>query len=155
MKKFALLMAALFVMFGLAGCGETEVKNPDVADVMAQIKSEIAFPEMADHGADELQYYGYDTLNADQIDSAAYTIASSGLTAEEVLIIKLKDAKDADAVKAMMETRRDQIAATAMDYTPEEMNKINTAVIGAKGQYVYFAITGDNEKAKEIFNESF
>lgn len=156
MKKIALLLLACLTAFGFAACGgETEAKNPDVNDVMAQIKSEITFPEMADHTVDELPYYGYDQIDTDQIDSAAYSIASSGLTAEEVLIVKLKNADDADAVKSMMETRRDQIAATAQDYTPEEMNKITSAVIGSKGQYVYFAITGDNEKAKQIFEESF
>ena len=44
---------------------------------------------------------------------------------------------------------------TAADYTPEETEKLTTAVIGSKGAYVYYAATNDNTKAKEILNNAF
>ena len=67
----------------------------------------------------------------------------------------LKDESKADSVKKMMETRRDMVKDTAADYTPEETEKLTTAVIGSKGAYVYYAATNDNTKAKEILNNAF
>ncbi len=154
MKKLLPALLAIMMMFSLISCGE-EAKNPKAADVMTKIRSEIEFPEMAEKTKDDLASFGYDELDTADIEDCAYIIASSGLTAEEVFIVKLKDTGDVAAVKKMMEARRDQIAATAQDYTPEEMDKITKAVIETKGRYAFFAITGDNAKAKEIFKEMF
>lgn len=150
-----LLPAFLAAMvFCLAGC-QAEAKNPKVADVMTKIRSEIEFPEMAEKSVEDLASFGYDELDPADVEESAYIIASSGLTAEEVFIVKLKSEEKAQDVKKMMETRRDQIALTAQDYTPELMEQINGAVIEVKGPYAFFAITGDNDKAKEIYNEMF
>lgn len=158
MKRFIALCLAFVMLLGLAGCAGTdgeEAKNPDVADVMAKLTSELTFPEMSEKTVDDLPYFGYDTLDVSKVEDMAFIIASSGLTAEEVLIVKMTEEAAAKELKALMEEHRDQVAATAEGYTPEEMGKINSAVIEAKGQYAYFAITTDNEKAKTIFDESF
>ena len=82
-------------------------------------------------------------------------MAGSGITADEVFVVKLTDASKADSVMDMMAARRDMIKETAADYTPEETEKLTTAVIGSKGAYVYYAATNDNAKAKEILSSAF
>ena len=154
LKKMLPLLLAALLLFVFTGCQE-EAKNPKVADVMTKVRSEIEFPEMAEKTIDDLASFGYDELDPADVEECAYIIASSGLTAEEVFIVKLKSEDQVADVKKMMETRRDQIAATAQDYTPELMDQINKAVIETKGPYAFFAITGDNEKAKKIFTEMF
>ena len=46
-----------------------------------------------------------------------HNLLHSGLTPEEVFIVKLTDAAGAEEVQKLMEARRDQIAATSQDYT--------------------------------------
>lgn len=154
LKRILPLLLAAALLLVLTGCKE-EAKNPKVADVMTKVRSELEFPEMAEKTKEDLSSFGYDELDPADVEESAYIIASSGLTAEEVFIVKLKDEAKAEDVKKMMETRRDQIAATAQDYTPELMDQINKAVIETKGPYAFFAITGDNAKAKQIFDEMF
>ena len=157
MKKLICLAAALLMAVSFAACqpGGEEAKSPVVADVAAKLAAEIKFPEMASQEAASLQYYGFDEIDTSNIEELSYQIASSGLTPEEVLIIKMKDDSQIADIKTMMETRRDKIAATAADYTPELVNQLDTAVIGTSGVYAYMAITPDNKKAREIIDEMF
>lgn len=154
MKKWTLLILSVVLMFSFTACS-SENKNPKVSDVMSRVRNEIEFPEMSEKSVDDLASYGYDQLDSSKIEESSFIIASSGSTAEEVFIVKLKDADAIDDLKKMMETRRDQIAETAADYTPEEMDKITKAVIETKGNYAFFAITGNNTQAKKIFSEEF
>lgn len=153
MKKWIALLLAAMMVLPFAGCTK-EQKTPKTADIMSAIRSEIEFPEMVEKTVDDLSGYGYD-LSADDVEEMSYIIASSGLTAEEVFIVKAKDSNQAEEIKGMMESRRDQVADTAADYTPDQMDEINKAVIETKGNYAFFAITGDNTKAKKIFEEAF
>ncbi|MCI8406199.1 MAG: DUF4358 domain-containing protein [Oscillospiraceae bacterium] len=159
MKKVFRLLAlalALTAALALAACAQKETaKNPKVSDVMAKVRDGISFPEMAEKTIEDLAFYGYDQLDPAKVEEAAFIIASSGLTPEEVFIVKLTDAAGAEEVQKLMEARRDQIAATSQDYTPELMDQIEGAVIGAKGVYAYFAITNDNDQAEQIFDEQF
>lgn len=159
MKRVFAVMAALLMAASFAGCNsggdDTPAVEPDVSEIMDAVREEIAFPEMAEQTVEDLAVYGYDELSADDVEEVAYAIASSGLTAEEVMILKLRDAEKADAVKEMMTSRRDSIAATAQDYNPEQMGIINDAVIETRGSYCFFAITADNAKAKQIFEDAF
>jgi len=153
MKRAATLLLAFAMLFAFVGC-QKETKNVNVADVMAEIRDSMEFPEMMEKSEEDLAGYGYDTAEGDIVEMS-YIIASSGLTPEEVFLVKAKDADTAEAVKAMMETRRDQIADMAQDYIPEEMEKVTGAVIGSKGVYAYYAVTADNSKVKEILSKAF
>ncbi len=154
MKRWIAFLLASCMMFAFAACGK-EAKNPVVADVMAEIRRGIEFPEMAEKSLEDLPGYGYDSLDSASVEEMSYIIAGSGLTAEEVFIVKCKEGTDMESIQSMMTARRDQIAQDAIDYTPSESEKVTTAVIGTAGNYAYFAITGDNAKAKEIFDASF
>ena len=121
---------------------------------MDEIRGAIEFPEMAEVKVSDLAMYGYD-LTADDIAEMQFILAGSGFTADEVVLIKLNDESKAESVVEMAKTRRDGIAETAQNYTPDEMDKLDTAVIGSKGPYVYYAATNDNTKAKEILENAF
>lgn len=153
MKKWIALVLAALMALPFAGC-TGEQKTPKTADIMSSIRSEIEFPEMAEKTVDDLPGYGYD-LSADDVKQMSYIIATSGLTPEEVFIVEAKDEATAAKIEEMMKTRRDQIADLASTYSPEEMDKINKAVIMTKGSYAYYAVTGDNSKAKKLFEAAF
>ena len=145
----------LVLLFVSAACSSNEeVKDVNLTEVMDEIRGAIEFPEMAEVKVSDLAMYGYD-LTADDIAEMQFILAGSGFTADEVVLIKLNDESKAESVVEMAKTRRDGIAETAQNYTPDEMDKLDTAVIGSKGPYVYYAATNDNTKAKEILENAF
>lgn len=148
-------MMCLVLLFVSAACSSNEeVKDVNLTEVMDEIRGAIEFPEMAEVKVSDLAMYGYD-LTADDIAEMQFILAGSGFTADEVVLIKLNDESKAESVVEMAKTRRDGIAETAQNYTPDEMDKLDTAVIGSKGPYVYYAATNDNTKAKEILENAF
>lgn len=157
LKQMALALVICLAAAGCAACApaEEEAKTPAVADVAKTVMESIEFPEMTTQIAEDLQYYGYGDLDVANIEEVYYAIASTGMTPEEILIIKLKDDTQIADLKKMMEARRDAIASTAADYTPELMGEIENAVIETKGNYGYFVISGDSETARKIFDEQF
>ena len=155
MKKVLVGMMCLVLLFVSAACSSNEeVKDVNLTEVMDEIRGAIEFPEMAEVKVSDLAMYGYD-LTADDIAEMQFILAGSGFTADEVVLIKLNDESKAESVVEMAKTRRDGIAETAQNYTPDEMDKLDTAVIGSKGPYVYYAATNDNTKAKEILENAF
>lgn len=154
LKKILAILLCGVLLFALTACGEEPAKNPKTADVVGDLRDAIEFPEMAELTVDDLVYYGYDLTAAD-VEDMSFILAGSGITSDEVCVIKLTDASKANAVLDMMKTRRDQIKDTAASYTPDEVEKLETAVFGSKGNYVYYACTNDNAKAKEILNNAF
>ena len=155
MKKVLAGMMCLVLLFVSAACSSNEeVKDVNLTEVMDEIRGAIEFPEMAEVKVSDLAMYGYD-LTADDIAEMQFILAGSGFTADEVVLIKLNDESKAESVVEMAKTRRDGIAETAQNYTPDEMDNLDTAVIGSKGPYVYYAATNDNTKAKEILENAF
>ena len=154
LKKILAVLLCGVLLFALAACGEEPAKNPKTADVVASLRDAIEFPEMAEQPVDNLSFFGYDLTAAD-VEDMTFILAGSGITSDEVCIIKLTDASKASAVVDMMKARRDEVKATAASYTPAEVEKLDTAVIGSKGAYAYYACTNDNTKAKEILNNAF
>ncbi|MBM6920965.1 DUF4358 domain-containing protein [Phocea massiliensis] len=155
MRKFLAGMMCLVLLLASAACSSnTEVKNPNLSDVIGEIRAAVEFPEMAEIKVADLPMYGYD-LAPEDVAEMQFITAGSGFTADEVVLIKLTDESKAEEVKKMAQTRRDGIAETAQNYTPDEMEKLTTAVVGVKGPYVYYAATNDNAKAKEILTNAF
>lgn len=156
MKRIITVLLTAIMAMSFAACSPAEeMKTPAVSDVAQALTDAIEFPEMATQLAEDLQYYGYGDLNTDDIEEVYYAIASSGLTPEEILIVKLKDDSGIADLKTMMEARRDAIAAVAADYTPELMEQIDSAIIETKGAYAYFVISSDNAAAKAVLDEQF
>lgn len=151
MKKLTVIILAVVMMVTVTACS-SEPKNPDVNDIMSKVRSEIEFPDMADIDIKDISLHY--TIDKDQVEQMVCVLAGSGVTADEVLILKMKDGFKADEVKKSLETRKKLQSDLFEPYNPDEMPKINSAVTEISGNYVFFAITNDNSKAKKIFNEA-
>lgn len=93
-------------------------------------------------------------LGEDKYDSAAM-YASSGATAEEIAVIKLKDAADAEMViEGCKKRAADQIVACE-DYLPSEVYKIEMAVCYSCDEYVVFCVANNVHVIKNYINETF
>ncbi len=152
MKKVLTAILTLTMILAFTACGGNAKEAQSVSEIMTSIKSEIEFPEMAE--IDKASLNGYFEIKTEDIEDMAYIIAGGGATADEVLILKMKDSTNINDIKTKVEARKKMQTELFESYSPEEMPKLKSSIVEAKGNYVFFAITNDNTKAKKIFNDA-
>lgn len=178
MKK--LLMAALIgtMAFSITGCKGEE---KEVHDISINVNEESEEAEdsadatenksvdakaLADSLLSEISYT--DQLSAVDLDTAkmflnfadveineAYIYESSGATAEEIVVLVCKDSDSAAKAKSAFEQRVSEQKENFTDYVPEEVPKLNDAVIITSREYAILSVSGDSSKAKDIIEGAF
>ncbi len=116
--------------------------------ITSEIMDEIEIPSAVSKNIDSLGLY-YDIDTALISDMSLY-ICGSGAYPDELAVFKLNNASDADTVKASIQKRLDSQISLYKDYTPDEMYKLEDAVLKSKGDYVYLLVCENNSRADEI-----
>lgn len=86
-------------------------------------------------------------------NSAFYT--NSQATAEEIAVIKVKSADHVSEVKESFAARVEDQKTACTDYLPDEIPKLEKAVIYENGNYIILCISVDSDKAKTVVEELF
>ena len=73
--------------------------------------------------------------------------------ADEIAMFQVKESDQVTVVKSLINDRIKDLKVRYEDYKPEEMTKLDSAVVEEKGNYIFVVISPDNEKAKEILKE--
>ena len=156
MKKriLAVVLAVLALGLCLCSCKGSEGKTPATADVAAAINNSGEFQELIALTEDNIsrRYYGIDL---EAIEEFEVLVCSSGAMADEIAVFKMKDKEDVEDMLDVVRERKQELYDRFVDYVPEEINKINNAVIGSNGNYVYFVVSGDNSAAKKAAEGCF
>lgn len=93
-------------------------------------------------------------INTDSFTNAViYT--GSGATAEELSIIQVAEAKNTDYIISKLQTHIANQANAYGGYKPEEVDKINNAIIKKTDCYVILCVASDNAKALDIIDKYF
>lgn len=146
MKK--LLTAGLIIMFGLAAAGCGGSKDVDVNALSDALHTQITYKdELANIDLDTAKMF-YTFSDADITEAVFYE--SSGATAEEIAVIKCGSNEDADKVEAALNTRVSEQKEAYTDYVPEELEKLNAAVVVKSGNTAILSVSDDPAKAREI-----
>lgn len=93
-------------------------------------------------------------LNVSEYDGIMLYVSSNNLSAEEVLLLKVKDKDQLDDVRKAIDKRLESRMNDFKGYAPEEEAYIDSAVVSFRGDYVFVSIGVDAEKLKEVFNEN-
>ena len=137
------------MIMSLGACKKTENKEVDIATVSDGLLNEISYE-------DELSEVDYDLVydmeGIEVSESAVYV--SSGATAEEIAAFKCKTEEDAKKVKEVLGNRVEEQKESFQNYVPEELEKLEKAVIVKEGKSVVLSISNDDQKAKEIIEEA-
>ena len=142
-KRIAAAGAAALCVVA-AGCSKQLTLEP--ADALAQLKDEITFTDqMTDMDSESTcRFYDVDTGLVN--DSSAYV--GSGATAESMAVFEAVDADAASSIADALQTFTDGWIAGYSDYKPEEVPKLESAVLEQNGVYVVFCVSADNTTAK-------
>lgn len=151
-KRFACLGLTMILAMAVAGCGTgTEEKTMDAQALATELAENVEYSDELNEIDSEMAEALY------QIDTAqnAYVYVSSGATAEEVAVFEFEDAEDAkeavEAANTRIQEQKDSFAA----YVPEEVDKLEHAMVQQSGRYLAVCVTDDRDTAKDIVDRYF
>lgn len=149
MKSVAAALAAA-ICVAAAGCGKQQAAlNP--ADAAAQLKDNVSFIDQMTEmdNAGTCRFYDVDTALVQ--DSAAWV--GSGASAESLAVFEATDTETASDIADALQTFTDSWIKGYSDYKPEEVPKLESAVLEQDGVYVVYCVTADNDAAKTAVRE--
>ena len=108
--------------------------------------------------ADTLTQMDIDTasmfLNLSDLNVAKAAIyEGSGGTAEEIVVLECADETDAKKAEEVLKTRVSEQIENFTDYVPEELTKLNAAVIIVNGKYAVLSVSDTPEEAKKVIGQ--
>ena len=160
-KTVCIILAAMTVTCACASCGKKEdsdkggdkaktetVENIDVKAIADQLKSDISYEDsLIEFDADKIEKIM--GVSPDAYKSAKVYASSTGATPEEIACFEAN--KDmTEAIEGSLTIRLANQKSTFTDYKPEQAHKLDDAVLIVKGDYVFYCVSGDSAKAKEI-----
>ncbi|NKI24398.1 DUF4358 domain-containing protein [Paenibacillus dendritiformis] len=139
-KSFAFLMMLAVVIGALAGCsGRQAGEELSAAAVAERIQRAVNLNEMKQ--GDRKKLHKLYHIDADEVEDFMLYTAASNVKADELAIIKVKDADQAERVKQNILKRIDAQTVKFKDYRPEEHFLIEKHVLKTKGRFVFFAVS--------------
>ncbi len=152
MKRFAALAAAVCLSISLfSGCSQSGGKTitaptSEVAQkLMDSLSFEYPLNELPAEAANRLY-----KLDGEILEEQAVYVGTGGALADEVSVWRVKDEKDSKTVQEAAEQRVENQKVSFKDYVPEEMPKLEKAVITVDGDTVILCVSSDPDKAKEV-----
>lgn len=142
-KRIAAAGAAALCVVA-AGCSKQLILEP--ADALAQLKDEITFTDQMTDMDSENTCRFYDIDTGMVADSVSYV--GSGATAESMAVFEAVDADAAGSIADALQSFTDGWIDGYSDYKPEEVPKLESAVLEQNGVYVVFCVSADNTAAK-------
>ncbi|CAG7627888.1 hypothetical protein PAESOLCIP111_02963 [Paenibacillus solanacearum] len=154
-QRWIVLLVFVVAMELLTGCVSRNNSQEllSVTELVGRMKQQIgSFSEMKQGDAEKLRKL-YHIEASDVAEFALYT-ALSNVKADELAIIKLKDARD---IEAIMDQVRQRVATQSVkfkDYRPQEYYLIEKHVLLSKGPVIFFAISKDADRMKHAFDDA-
>ncbi len=147
MKKYLIAAITLILIISVTGC-QKEDREVDASTITKRIMEEVSFKDSLSQISEDMVYRIY-SISPDDVEyQEAYV--GSGATAEEVAVIKAKDKNGADKIKKAFEQRVEEQKNSFRNYVPEELEKLEHAIVEQKGTTVILCVTDDLKKAEAI-----
>lgn len=97
------------------------------------------------------RFYG---LNPGDYEGVCFYAADSNMDAEELLIVKMKDNSQGEALTAAVEKRLQKQMESFEGYGAEQTRLLEKHVLLVRGNYLFYAVHKDAAKAKQAFLKS-
>lgn len=154
MKKIGIAIACIALAAGvLSGCGKEEAPQELSLPEMAQtLQDDLTFQDSLNQLDDDTMANFYPSVDLSRVEEYAVYISATGSTPEEIALFEVKSQEDAKMVKDAFSERMTDQTISFQDYKPEEMVKIENAVVKTGGNYVFAVVCGDYDKAGDLLS---
>lgn len=152
MKKLLILILTLMLSVTMFGCGKA--KEVNLTETYAQMTAGIDIPEMTTVSTEDalMSYYG---INSADVKQCVAYICSTGIDADEIVLIEAVDENAADRIKISLDNRYSSQLARYKDYLPDQAAVIEACEVTQKGNYVSMIISPDAEAMVKIYDAQF
>lgn len=146
-----LIPAVLVLCLTLTACGKEESgAGYDPAATAQALLDSGAFTDTLETTDKDTVAILYGVEADSIVDCACYTSLSAG--AEEIAVLTMKDADSAKAAMAGMETRVADQKAALESYQPDEVSKLDKAILTQSGNTVVLVVAADADKAQSTLD---
>ena len=145
-----IVLLIVFVIFLQLG---DKVSAAAMADVESAVTGSISMDAVEKSTARMFKnFYG---LNASDYDSVVLYAPKTNMDAQELLIVKLADTSQAEAVAEAIEERRETQKNTFEGYAPEPYDMLeNHSILDVRGNYILYVVHEDAAAADKAFKDS-
>ena len=142
--------AVLAVVFLFLLFGNNPVSNADPAAVESAVTAQIEMTNMIKADNQMIKrLYGLDPA---AYESCVLYYPTTNMQAEELLIIKLSDTAQAQAIETAIEARLETQKASFDGYGIEQYDMlVSNAVVEVRGNYVLFVVNAASAQARQAF----
>lgn len=153
MKRILSFLMTTVLAIGICtSCGSSEtIANPTPQEIVDALLKEVSFEEQLVQLSEE--EIDFKVTMEDGVEGLMYI--SGGSTAEEIAVFK---APDKNSAKRMLNGTKEYLDAqksSFADYLPEEVKRIEDAVLVQKGNYVVLCVCAQTDTAKSVIDEAF
>ena len=152
MKKVISIAFCIAMLALSASCAGGSAKEVDLQKVMTEITASVTLPTndmMTLTDVSKLMdYYG---ISADDVESFAVQMNSSGVEQDEIVMIKGKDSAAAERIREALQRRLDSKANQMKNYLPEQYDIIEDCEVDVEGNYVTLFISEFDDEMDNIF----
>ncbi len=148
--RWIALALVLAMCLPLAACGGSAQKVNGNALLQVMLERVSFDTEIADAG--DISSYYFSNLPE---GATVKMYSGSGYYADRLALITAAKEEDVQQVKDSVDEHIAQLLHQFQNYIPEEVDKINHAVIWSEGNFVLFCVTNDYETAKKITDNAY
>lgn len=150
MKRVLSAVLATLLILTLCACGSSGAKDVDAQALADALKSGVAFEDtMSVVSIDELAF----SLSGMPENYIAAGYRADGTTSEEIIVVQCGNKDDAAMVKAALETHLAELRDQASKYQPEEVTRLDGAILTVSGNGAVLCVTADTDTANSIIKE--
>ncbi|MGI6029880.1 MAG: DUF4358 domain-containing protein [Eubacteriales bacterium] len=122
--------------------------GPTSADIMAKVDAsyEMPMPQLLDDSSLS-SIYG---LDLSLVEDHCVKVPMMNVKANEIAIIRVKNASDVATVKSVLESRKATIVKQFEQYLQDQLDIAKNGIIGSSGNYVYMVIHEDASAIVDI-----
>ncbi len=154
MKKLTGLVLATLILLSLAACGSnSKAKELDLTAFTKKVVESVKYDDDMVPLNEQIasEYYN---LTFDGLEGWAAYGSGTAATTNELMVMKLKDEAAINTAKETIQKRIDDQVANYEGYRPDELFRLENAVIEAQGDYLLFSVSSDNDAVKKLFEDA-
>lgn len=145
-------MVVLLIIFVIVLGSDKKSSSADMADVSGAVISSLDMSSVQEAGSLDLKkFYG---LTASDYEDVVFYSPVTNMDAEELLIIKLKDTSQADAVEEAINKRLQTQKNSFEGYGAEQTALLQDHILDVQGNYILYVVNANASRADEAFRNS-
>lgn len=151
LRSAVLLSLAAVMLLGVSACGGKQATaDMDVKAVMADMLAKYPIQDgMELSESDMLNFYG---IQAEDMEAFAADLASDGITANEIVLVKAKDEDSAKNVETKLQSRLDARRNELNGYLPDQYAIVEKSEVKRDGVYVRLIISPQQDELVDLYN---